>query len=260
MTIVCRKCGDRGYLIEMGGETAVAKVCACRSPCPKCGDTGWWMELADGRPVSKPCDCRHLRRHVSHYNDAGIPARMHRCQLENFEDKGGTQGEVKAHLKRFRQAFRPGNRGLLLWGPPGTGKTHLATALLHYFTLERGYTARFQDFFHLLSDLKAAYGLNRSEDAILGPLVDVDVLVIDELGKGRASEWEISVLDQLVSRRYNAQKTIVATTNFDVTDTAPGPDAASARLIDRVDGRIYSRLREMCDFHEVNGPDWRKRG
>ena len=132
-----------------------------------------------------------------------------------------------------------------------------------------GVTVRFVEFSHLVGDIKAGFDAGRGSHTSLDPLVRVDVLVIDELGKGRNTEFEGTVVDELVSRRYNAAGTILATTNY-----APGaatgkaaPNFASARpaapsLADRVGDRVYSRLREMSDFVPCDGPDWRelKRG
>jgi len=256
----CLRCGDRGYLLESLDEKAAARVCPCRLPCPMCGGSGWVFDQSSVPPTTRPCDCRHLHRHVARFNEAGIPARMARCTLEKFEARGGNQGLVQKQMKRWRENYRPGARGMLLFGAPGGGKTHLCSALLSHFALERGYTVRFVDFFHLLSDLKAAYQADQGEEALLGPLVEVDVLAIDELGKGRATEWEVSVLDQLVSRRYNAHRTLIATTNFDPRDPAPESPDALPRLKDRVGDRIHSRLYELCDFIELRGPDGRRAG
>jgi len=188
---------------------------------------------------------------------------MHSCTIEKYEDRGGTQGEIRLYLMRYRQAYSPGNRGLLLWGLAGRGKTHLACALVRHFALERGLTSRFVDFFHLLGDIKAGFHDGRSQEDLIGPLVEPEVLVIDELGKGKASEWEVSVLDQIVSRRYNAGRTLIATTNYDPSEDperASQADRGVARLTDRgIDDRIFSRLKEMCDFREVAGPDYRRR-
>ncbi len=93
-------------------------------------------------------------------------------------------------------------------------------------------------------------------------VVKVEVLAIDELGKGRNTEFEGTIVDELVSRRYNAGKPILGTTNYE-PEAARGLAApnlaggAAPSLPDRVGPRVYSRLEEMCDFVEVPGEDFR---
>ena len=122
----------------------------------------------------------------------------------------------RIHLELFRYAnsFLPGDRGFLLHGPPGGGKTHLMTAFLHRITLEKGIHARFVEFSHLLSSLRQQFDQGKGDTAILQPLVEVEVLSIDELGKGVNNEWQLSVLDELISKRYNLGRTTLFTSNY----------------------------------------------
>jgi DNA replication protein DnaC len=254
----CTLCKDLGYVTEPGGETALARVCDCRNPCPACGGSGIVIDPSTLPRKATPCECRHLTRRVGLFNKAGLPARMHSKTLDLFEERTPSQGRVKFFVRRFTEDYVPGNRGFLLWGKPGTGKTHIVCAMARYFVLEKGYSVRFVDFFQLLSDLKAGFGDGRSESDLISPLVSPDVLIIDELGKGRATDWEVSILDQLVSRRYNAGRTVIATSNFDPNKGA-GQDGLPG-LITRIDERIHSRLCEICEFIEIQGDDYRKLG
>ena len=90
------------------------------------------------------------------------------------------------------------------------------------------------------------------------PLVETEVLVIDELGKGRSNEWELNILDQLISKRYNASKKTVITTNYVSSDIARGIGEEKEILEERVGERIASRLYEMCEFMHLEGKDYRK--
>jgi DNA replication protein DnaC len=259
----CKMCQGVGYTLTSEGEFATAKVCECQIACKKCSGTGFLITMVDGYEIAKPCLCSSAPHRVSCYNRALIPAHFAHKSLSGFQATKHNQS-IKTKLLAYQKNFRKnGARGQLLIGEPGVGKTHLVTALLHYFTLERGISCRFVDFFKLTADIRATYTKDSqgSESYLIEPLVNVPVLVIDELGKGKGSSWELSIVDQLISRRYNSGRVILGTTNYFPEGVQPSNATSKGlpySLEERVGPRIFSRLSEMSDFHVVEGQDFRR--
>lgn len=261
----CPDCHGDGYLVVRDGEVARAATCGCTGVCPICRDSGWVAVSSERRARRTRCDCQRLVARIRAFNEARIPARHADSTRARFEPAGPSmQGFVA--VNKYLEAYRPGeeNRGLILFGDVGRGKTHLLVALLRDLVFRRGITGRFVEFSHLVGDLKAGFDLGRGTHELLDPLVRVEVLAIDELGKGRNTEFEGTVVDELVSRRYNAAATILATTNFAPGASGHGvgnaadPSRTLPMLADRLGDRVYSRLRETCDFVECRGDDWRE--
>ena len=228
----CPRCGGDGLIVEREGEHAVAhvRVCASSKPCPMCDDTRWVRgdKPPDGRkaPVTR-CDCHRFEQRLALLSRAHLPGRLAHCTFDNYSITNPVeQAEPYGIARALAHGFKPGgiNRGFVLWGPVGRGKTHLLAATVRVLVLEHGVEARFVEFSHLLSALKGRFDAGKGAAAILDELVAVEVLAIDELGKGMLTEWELSVIDELVSRRYNAARTVLATSNY-----KPGPPTGVAR-------------------------------
>ncbi|MEQ1507376.1 MAG: AFG1/ZapE family ATPase [Myxococcota bacterium] len=266
----CRDCGGDGFVVVREGEWAVSRLCSCVGPCPVCHGSGLVAVSDAFRAPRKRCACQAVLHRMRLFDAVGIPGRHADSTVASFVDGSRHQTAVKQSVWAYAKAFRPGedNRGLVLYGGVGRGKTHLAVALVRELVVRMGVTAKFVEFSHLLADLKSGFDSGRGAAELIDPLVEVQVLLIDELGKGRNTEFEGTVLDELVSRRYNAVRPIVATTNYppmpasgravpsaaDVQlGTAPAPS-----LVDRVGDRVFSRLRETCDFVELKGDDFRE--
>ena len=245
------------YRVDVAGGWAVASRTGAE-PCVACGGRGMVSSRdEEGYQVYRPCDCRSLQLRVDRYNRAGIPGEFAHSTLGTFAPRNDDVGEAHRAAGQFLRGFEKGARGLCFWGPVGTGKTHLATALVRDLTLEKGVSSRFCDNLQLLQNLKLAYERREGTAELLEPLAAVDVLVIDDLGKGLGSKWEITVLDDVINRRYNAGATTVVTTNYPDKDTSAIADGFET-LAHRVDRRIYSRLKAMCDFHHLQGDDYRQ--
>lgn len=263
-------CDGIGIQPRMQGAYLKAEVCDCVKFCPSC--YGQARRLIDGK--SSPCRSPNPVRVVNILNQAMIPARYATAKLDNFANHTGNGREVLSAIRQWFQNFdRNEPRGMLLGGPVGVGKTYLLAALGKSFAY-RGYTVRFVDFFQLLGELKAGYSNDQPDANIIQQLIDVDILIIDELGKGRNNDWELSIIDQLVMGRYNQNKIVVASTNYglkssqrlamnyqnDLTmDRRSFELDQEQSLESRVGARIYSRLIETCLMFELSGEDFRKR-
>jgi len=265
----CPRCRGAGIEVKAtGGEFARAEVCGCVPVCPVCDGTGRVDLLEDGHPAVARCRCRILYDRAALFDRAQIPARHAKSTLESFDHRT-IEGAGKAFTKvwAWLEQYKPGseNRGLVLWGKVGRGKTHLLVALLRELVFRHGVETRFIEFSRLLLLLKEGYEKGMSDAPVLAEISETAVLAIDELGKGRLSDWELRVIDDVVSRRYNAMTCTLFTTNYAPaiatgslpTNLATGIDLAQS-LGDRVGDRVYSRLREMGTFVEMGGPDYRE--
>ncbi|MFQ5787262.1 MAG: ATP-binding protein [Thermodesulfobacteriota bacterium] len=257
----CDECFHKGYLVEKNNDLARARMCNCIVNCQSCNGTGATITRNEkGYTYINPCGiCGVIQRNVKLYNVAGIPAKYsHVLQVDTFQPRDKTHQYAISYAKEFVQLY-PVKKGFLLMGAAGRGKTHLAIGTISEMTLERGVKCMFKDFLSLLSELKEAYSFGTSENEVIQPLVDTEILVIDELGKGRSNEWELNILDQLISKRYNASKMTLITTNY-ISKTEENSDIENNEILElRVGKRIASRLYELCEFIPLKGNDYRRK-
>jgi DNA replication protein DnaC len=266
-------CDGRGYQVTTKGALAQAVICQCVKACPGCFGQARRLDGNDSHSCRIPSPPSVLGL----INAAMIPARYAEASLDRFSNYShqGNGRRVMTEMVRWGQNFKPrGDRGVVIEGPVGSGKTYILAALAKDFA-ERGLSVRFSDFFQLLGELKAGFSEGKADATQLQPLIDVDVLFIDELGKGRNTDFELTVLDQLVCGRYNQGKTIIASTNYkleakrkeyNIPLDRPGgsgfgefsPDQFE-NLEQRIGRRIFSRLKEMTTFVELQEDDFRRR-
>lgn len=231
-------------------------------PCAICDDTGWKTIEVDGVSRVTRCECWQRAAVDRFAREAEIPPRYEACDLDNFHDYNDSLSKAVGRARRFVREFPAVDRGLLFLGRPGLGKTHLAIACLKLAAHAKGMRGVFHDTRQLLRRIRQTYDpvtrRTETERDVVNAVIGTDLLVLDDVGAERATEWVEEMLHLIVNTRYNERRPTIFTTNYPVE--AP-PDAKHAEtLLERVGFRMYSRLQEMCDFVELEGVDYRELG
>jgi DNA replication protein DnaC len=236
----------------------VVTLAAAAMSCPICHDTHWKSIVADGVEQVVRCDCWRGDLTKRLMAEARIPPRFARAELENFERGNDTLHEAWRKASAFVEKFPNLERGLLFYGPHGVGKTHLAVGILKACIRTKGARAFFFELRELLRLVRDTYNrsVEETEMEVLDPLLKADLLVLDDLGAERTSDWVQETLGLVVNTRYNAKRPTIFTSNLvDI------PDATEPRsFMFQVGARTRSRLLEMCDWVEIPGFDRRETG
>jgi DNA replication protein DnaC len=250
--------------------------------CELCFGTGMQAVPDKG---ARPCpDCSKSPGQTL-LEAARLPYRYANCTLDNFKCTNSSQEIALQYARCLVRDYPYIDRGLLFMGTVGVGKTHLAVAILKGL-IERGRPCLFYEFGALLKNIQASYNpiSGTSELAVLAPVYQTEVLVLDELGASIPTDWVRDTLYQIINTRYNDKKLTIFTTNrldeallrrFErgvLSDQMRGAVTGSRTLNDGNEGRkkteksleerigfpLRSRLYEMCNTILVEGSDFRK--
>lgn len=264
LPIGCSRCGGKGIYFDpevTAGRYGCLRLCSCVDEQCKCGGQRPY-QFWDEESRRQPCPCATFRRRLTGleaaFRRADVPARYRWKFQDDFqmEAPDGTAvpiaQQVKGYVSTLVDGDRDPQRGFLLHGPTGTGKTLLACIMLNELMLHRARSGRFlslsRKYFQQLKDTFSEESANYGQTwQIIDELCNLPYLVLDDLGIQRGTDWELEVLYQLIDARYGDQRFTVVTTN-------QSPD----EIRQMSDGRIHSRLSEMCVFVDMEGVDYRE--
>jgi DNA replication protein DnaC len=248
-------------------KNAAAKLAEEPQSCPICGGTGWKDIVGSERRVTR-CNCYWLTQAKHLLGVSEIPARYVDCEFLNYET-GGNDGLAAAKIKieTWAGQYPVDRSGLLLVGPSGVGKTHLSVAALKRLT-QKGVHCLFCDYRELLKKIQNSYNpsVQTTELDLLRPIFETEVVLLDDLGAVKPSEWVWDTVSLILNARYNEKLTTIITSNFldgasAAAERVDGPRRAAREetLGDRIGERVRSRLFEMCRLVQVNGKDYRQK-
>lgn len=234
--------------------------------CARCRGTGFeLLASADGVSRARRCQCSGSDRVERLLRESRIPRRYQACSFDVYDALTDSLALAKMRVRKYVDEYPIQDSGLLILGPCGVGKTHLAAAALLSLVRDKGVRGLFYDFRDLLKEIQASYNpvSGTTEMEILQPIFGAEVLVLDDLGSTKMTDWVRDTLSHIINNRYNEKRPTIFTSNLE-DETTVRTQPADERIREKPDLRsqigdaLRSRLYEMCEVIALEGSDYRR--
>jgi DNA replication protein DnaC len=225
--------------------------------CEKCGGKGWIFREQEGVLTSERCSCAVESRVKDYLHEARIPPLYRNKSFEDFSIPrdnplaASAIGLVMVKARKFVRDFPDTPKpGLIFLGDPGVGKTHLAVAVLKGL-MEKGFEGVFFDYQNLLDRIRSSYSemSGASDREAYRTVLDTDIVLLDDLGSHRVTDWVEDTVTSILTWRCNHRKPTIVTTNLSDPDVGMG--GVKTILGERIGMRARSRLFEMCQIVQM---------
>lgn len=238
--------------------------------CLKCKDQGWRETKPDARGYTAAYECECSKRKRAEARVRALENSQRRFKDLSFDTYKPKHWTQKAALKRCREYVKRwplvDGRGLLLYGPPGVGKSCLIKCIAVEVVKKAATEIQWYSATNIALSLRGTFDKESDarEEELIQKLSDAELLLLDDLGRENVSEYNKSVFFEFLNRRNAGMRPTLITTNLtDETTEKLGPDGRR-RVVPAIQYRLgdalFSRLNEMCDFVFVNGKDRRRKG
>ena len=221
--------------------------------CPICHGDEWVLETVDGKDVATPCVCRVKAIQKRRMAFAELPAGLSDLHLASFNISAYKSEEsrqkariacqiVKEYLDMFEDAKRNGMGLYICSETKGSGKTRMAASIANELMEKHDTQVKFSTSMRILTEIRRSYdpGTAMTESQLLSALSTTEVLVIDDFGTERVTDWVKDKFYEIINSRYVDKKVTIFTSNEPIEDL-------------KYDDRITNRIKEMC--YQVNFPE-----
>ena len=235
--IHCRACGSRRQkrVVIMGQQKTVRCLCEC--------GTKKRDELERQQAVQQAkVRIEQIRR------ASLIEGKLQQARLSTFQRTANNEklfGIIRRYVENFQKMFED-QQGVLFWGPVESGKSYAAACIANEL-MDRDRTVVMTSFVKILSAIKNT-AVDESE--FIGQINSASLLIIDDLGTERNTDYALEKVYEVIDSRYRTGKPLILTTNLSLNEMKSTPDIRYQR--------IYSRIFEMCYPVMVAGDQWRR--
>lgn len=168
------------------------------------------------------------------FSISNLGERFSKSTFESFLDRNGSETAYKVAVKYVKTFKEWNGESLMLWGEPGNGKTHLAAAIVNELS-KKGYIVVFQSVPELLQRIRSTFNSENKENEtqIMRALLECDLLILDDIGAEKTTEWVEEKLFNIIDGRYRKELPTLYTSNLEPKE-----------LKNQVGKRSYDRMVE----------------